>query len=532
MRHPRKWMVILSINLLMFGVTPFLNCGGGGENEPTTTSDAGTEPGKAEPQAEPTPPPVPDRPTFPEAPPSDLPKPNTPYQSPTGGAPSDAFSLLAAGFQVEPGPEEKMICFHMDAPNSEDRLINRFAPEIANNGLVKRMIVSVDTGEKKDPWDCSAEGGLDDKSTPIFVWMPGVDAFQFPEKSGVMLKAGSRLRLTLLVKNDTQQAIEASSGVKLFHIPKEGKVFSLWSNPAGEVEILAGKTERKGSSCALDKPLEMIAGIPMMGPLGTSFISEVIKADGRREELIFLDQWEPKSHWKIYAFPHQLVKGDKLLTTCSWRNTRDTNAKTGWRTTDEACDLLVYVTPPAEGKMCADENTQTYTPPAIGFQPGKCAPKDGLTSAKDAAIKATIGSLDQDKSKFTGGDWTDTNWELQEGEITFKSSLIGNFLKREYTMAAGQLRTGPKVHLDLIVQAVIEYSGQTIPYKIPISISGDFKQGAKPGEFSIDIKCGELEYSDLIYKIDGDTLLLGGLINFKTNFGALDFAIKLTFKKK
>jgi len=544
----RRIVIILLVNIALFGMTPFMSCGGENIKEAApqeqstgeqtasveqvadaTVIEPATEPAQQPDEAAPT---DKKQPTLPEDPPSDLPEPNTPYKAPKGSQPpKDSFSFVAAQYQAKPTSDERQLCFVMEAPNKEDRLLHRFEPVIAQKGQVKAMVLSLEDGEKKAPWDCSDKGGFDDKTRPIFVWRPGTEAFQFPNKDGILLKAGVRLRLTILFHNTGQQPVDVKSGFKLFHVPTGGKTYILWFNPVKEFEVLADRSERKGSTCKWKEPVEMLAGSPLMGKMGRSFISELIRQDGTREELIFLDKWSPAEHWKIYSFPHKVSAGDKLLTTCSWRNTSKENVKRGWRTKDENCDLMVYITTPRSSKLCEIESTNIYIPPSINYKPGACGPKDGFKQAPDVKIKTALGSLKSDFG-FKGGTWPEAAWRLESGEVTFNSPLLGNLLKKEYTTAAGQIKTGKTMHFDLVVQAVIEYGGRKIPYKLPLSIAGTFNKGSKPGSFSLTLTCGKLAYSNWTYQIDGNTLQLGGVINLTTQFGKLDYSMKLSFSKK
>lgn len=531
--HRPHWVLIISMNLILFGVTPFLNCGGGPDNEPIV--DAGPPPTR---RVSPEPVVTPDVPTVADV--DNGPKANTPYTPPKDATtPTDAFAIKAANFEVAPG-DEKRICFVMDAPNKEDRFLNRFEPLVANNGLVSQMILSLEEGAIKEPWDCSDEDYSQLKH--LYVWMKGAGPFQFPTKSGVLLRSGKKLRLTLRVKNTTLQAIQAASGIKIFHIPFDGTNYKLWSHVLTEgLKLPAGRSDTKGNICVLKEPVTLLAGMPLLGQQGTQFITELVRADGSREELVFLQSWSPSAHMKVYAFPHKAAKGDTLATTCSWRNTSKDEVQAGWKSTDETCGLLAYIdASSAETKDLCDENGQgpAYTPPPIDYKGGECAPKDGLTSAKDISVTTKLSAELDASFGFDGGDWPDAKWELTQAEVTFSAALIGNLLQKEYTMAAGQLRTGEgKFSMDFVIQAVVSLGEKTYPYPFPVTVSGSFKKGAKPGEFSVDVSCGEFQHEKMTYKIEssvyeGTTMWIGGIITAKTQAGVISYAVKLRFKKQ
>ncbi len=521
---------VVMVNVVLFGVTPFLNCGGPSPQEQSaqdasTTTDGST--GQVTPEPS----------NGPEPESADWPKPNTPYENPKGATPSNSFDAKAQGFSVESASEDKQICVVLDAPATEDQLLHRFEPIKANPGMVQRVILSIDDGDKKekDAWDCSADDPSKEKLTPLFVWVSGAAAFQFPDKAGVLLPKGKRLRLTFVVRNDSGSPVELKSGIKVFPIATGGKEYKLWSNPVSDISIQPGVPQRLSSLCVFKQPATLLAGLPMMGKLGTQFISEIVRQDGSREELMYVDVWSPDKYLKMFSFPFSAKVGDTLSTSCAWNNKGDKEVKQGWRSSDEQCDLMVYIDAQTTvtKDLCSNDPTKpTYKPPPINFKPGKCASKDGLATAKDIPLKAGLGSeLDVDFG-LKGGEWIEANWELQGGEVIFKSALIGTLMRTEFTTAAGQIRTGSTFFIDFVIQAVINLGDRTVEYPFPISANGTFKAGAKAGEFSVDVKCGDFDHKNFTYEIDGDTLQIGGVIKAQTQAGPIDSSLKLKFVKK
>lgn len=523
-------VLIVMVNVILFGVTPFLHCGGPSPQESSPQDASSTTPDNSTGNV------TPELSNGPEPEPADWAKPNTPYETPKGaGAPGDSFDVKASGFSLDSSEDDKQICVVVDAPNTKDQLLHRFEPIVANKDIIQRVTLSYDEGEKREAWDCSKDDFSKEKLTPLFVWAPGVEAFQFPEKSGVLLPAGKRLRLTFVVKNNSGSAVELKSGVKVFPIATGGKAYKFWSNPVTDIKVRAGLAQRLSSICVFKQPATLLAGVPIMGKVGTQFISEIVSPDGSREELMFLNQWSPDKHTKMYSFPFTPKVGDTLSTSCSWRNPGEEDVTHGWKSNQERCDLPMYIDAKSivMKELCSNDPTKpAYEPPPIKFKPGKCAPSDGLKTAKDVPLKAGLGSeLDVDFG-LKGGEWIKANWELQSGEVIFKSALIGSLLLTEFTMAAGQIQTGPTFTIDFVIQAVINLGERRVTYPFPISANGTFKKGAKDGEFSVDVKCGDFDHKNFTYEINGNTLQIGGVIKAQTQAGAIDYSLKLKFVKK
>lgn len=525
-------VLIVCINVLLFGVAPFLSCGDSPTQE-NPSSDGSTSTERPADSTSSTHEPAPDRRSPPDLTLPDGPKANTPWQEPKGATtPKDSFAAKASNLEIPASDQEKRYCFVIDPATQGDRLLHRFEPEVAHKDVVLRMVLSVHTGDKKEPWDCSDDNS---EQTLVFAWIPGLRAFQFPPKSGVLLKKGQRLRLTLQVRNQTGQVVQAASGIKVYHIPNDGKAYKLWANAVTSFEIPAGKSRRAANLCTLKQPIDLLAGVPLMGRFGTRYISELVRPDGTREELMFVDDWSPDKHWRMFAFPYKAAKGDTLALTCSWRNTSADKLGPGWRTSDEICALLTYVdaTTTKTNELCGEQTTgPVYKPPPIKYKPGKCAPKDGLLTAQDAKIAARIGSELNVDFGYKGGDWSRADWELTGGEVIFKSALIGNLMQTEHTMAAGQLRSGPDFHLDFVIQAVIKLGEELIVYPFRISASGAYQKGSAAGAFSVDVTCGEFKHSDLTYQIEGNTLQFGGIVKLSTQAGPIDISLKLQFERK
>ncbi|HAA57127.1 MAG TPA: hypothetical protein DCE42_20345 [Myxococcales bacterium] len=522
-----RFLLVTIIVCVLFGVTPFLHCGGGEPLE-RAHQDAGSlsEPSGTDRDVS-----ADTSSTIPDGP-----SPNTVYVPPGNtNTPGDFFFVKLSDFTLEPSGE-KRICLIIDAPLTENRLLNRFEPVIEQDGMISQMTLSVEEKDTQAAWDCSDEESTDAKH--LFVWLKGLPAFQFPANSGVLLEGKKRLRLTLRVHNTTQAAVQVTGGVKVFHLASGGKEYKLWSRALQDkIELAPGASATKTDICVLKHSVEFLAGVPMLGAQGTRFIGEFIREDAPREEWIFMEDWTPAVQ-KVYAFPHKISKGDTLALTCAWRNRSTETVQGGWKSSDEQCGLLAYihVDDSLKDGLCGEKSETVYKPPPIEYTPGECASKDGLSSANNVPITTTLASeLDVDFG-FQGGEWVAANWELIGGEVIFNHPTIGNLLMKEHTIAVGQIRTGETVYIDIVLQAMMAIGARKVKYALPISASGAFKKGQKAGVFEVDVKCGTFNHQKMTYSIKdglyGTTLSIGGIISTTTQIGPLEYAIKLIFRKK
>lgn len=89
----------------------------------------------------------------------------------------------------------------------------------------------------------------------------------------------------------------------------------------------------------------IIGSGPHMHELGTRFVSEVVRADGRREDITRIGVWDFNDQRQRRIDPGMHVgRGDTVSITCTYDNPHDAPVRFGENTQDEMCFdfLLVY----------------------------------------------------------------------------------------------------------------------------------------------------------------------------------------------
>jgi hypothetical protein len=91
--------------------------------------------------------------------------------------------------------------------------------------------------------------------------------------------------------------------------------------------------------------LNILSSGPHMHQLGTRFLSEVIHADGSREDIGRVDSWDFDNQRSIPLTPSiRLAPGDRLGINCTYDNPSDRPVGFGEGSEDEMCFdfMLVY----------------------------------------------------------------------------------------------------------------------------------------------------------------------------------------------
>ncbi len=487
----RKFSLVVVFNLVLFLGAPFWNCGGSQEpptgQENTTTEATDTDGGgtsvadtSTTPGPEPSPTWEPDPSYEPEP---QGPTPNTPLPIPEK-APEGLKSMTIQANDVALGETEtdKLHCMVVDNPSTSDQLLRRFEVMLDQSKTVRRMVLSLDTGAKAGEVDCSAQDnpGFGQNLTPIYVWVPGTDAFQFPENGGILIKPNQRLRLTIVYNNTTGQSVKDKSGLKLFYDKPADKAprYMLWTRATASGSLQSGQEASLTSACDVGQKVTMVAGVPYLGPQGSSYLAEIIRQDGAREELVRYDDWKAGAPLKVFAFPHVLNPGDKLLAHCSWYNRSSKTIRSGWKANEESCELFTYILQPTSPDIC-----QAST------KPGKCAPKDGLKDTPSVPVTVTFEKESDPFKGYDGGENFDAVWKFDTYDLAFEPTPFSSYLKQDGVFATGQVKTGSKVHVDLKIDVALEFGGSTYPYSVAISFSGTPKPRETPGQFTLEFDC-------------------------------------------
>ena len=190
----------------------------------------------------------------------------------------------------------------------------------------------------------------------------GTSPLDFPAGVGVKVSAGQQLHLNLHLFNATDDPITGETAILVKSQPTPPPMIAEMVFAGAFIfNIQPGQTLDKTGGCTSTTAFNIFATWPHQHQLGTHHKFTVTRGTGGNAVTTTL-------HDDAYAFTEQnyylaepefaVMPGDKLETTCTWKNT--TNATVGWgeSSNDEMCFTGLYRYPAQnEGiAKCTDTN--------------------------------------------------------------------------------------------------------------------------------------------------------------------------------
>lgn len=416
-------------------------------------------------------------------------------------ADTPSFDLRADSFAVSEKTLDLYQCFTFEAPVDADRFVRRMEAVIDRKEVIHHVVLLKDP-EKAFPLGRKGCKTMPKNSLYLYAWAPGGGAVQFPD-GGLRIRKGEQYVLQIHYNNGAGlKDVVDQSGVRLWHGPAEGTEYGMVAPGPMSFEVPAKSTTSASGQCLMQDKVHLLAGMPHMHVLGSKFKAAVVKPDGTRKSLIELSGWSFEMQ-PFYLLDTWLEPGDRLETTCTWKNPGDQTVAVGENTDDEMCFLFSYVTPVPKKAYCNDFLIPSGAD--VDYQPGSCAgpkadPKPPLASAKLEFGPAPT---------LNGGPLPEARWELTKatlvlpviakGQVNGETSLI---------LSRGQAWTGGgKLSIDAAVRLLVEVgNGAGIDTTDHLSRSGALTAGAKAGEAAWSSDCGGGGQEDIRYGLSGDVL--------------------------
>lgn len=275
--------------------------------------------------------------------------------------PSHTFLAHAPGDMDTPFPLEVggnlTMCFAFSSPFSATTLGTAFAPIIDDERVLHHWIIFGSTSlpegvEVGDAFECAA-GGLTTGSQFLQGWAPGGTNSVLDDNLGRILPGpGGFVILQVHYWNVAgHDDVADRSGVALC-TTDEPREHEIATATLGSLNIAIGPREQDHEvigTCtpAIDAPVTIVGSSPHMHTRGTSFRTEVLRADGSIELLVDVPHWDFNSQTSYVPVGGSLViqPGDRLRTTCTYDNTTDDRVSFGERTEDEMCFNFVSAHP-------------------------------------------------------------------------------------------------------------------------------------------------------------------------------------------
>lgn len=186
----------------------------------------------------------------------------------------------------------------------------------------------------------------------LYAWAPGTGAIEFPN-GGMRVDSDDRFVLEVHYNNGAgvPDAVD-DSGVRLWLSEAVEVEYGMMSPNTWQMQIPPGEQAEFTQRCSASMDFEILAGMPHMHEIGSTFVHDVRRADDSVDNLITLSGWSFETQ-PFYEMPMQVHAGDKLVMTCGYDNTTDQTVVAGAGTSDEMCFDFLVVTPAEAAFDCA-----------------------------------------------------------------------------------------------------------------------------------------------------------------------------------
>lgn len=430
----------------------------------------------------------------------------SPDEAPSG---LTTIDLAASEHAVGPDVRDEYRCFTFEPALEGDRFVRRFEM-IYDETRVLHHLVLLRDAEGLTPdgdFDCIDGSGMPTGSEYLYAWAPGTGAFEFPE-GGLRISPGDRFLVQIHYNNSAGiEGVRDSSGVRLYVDEPSGPEYGMIAIGPLDFSIPARGSETVSSRCTFASDARVLAGMPHMHEIGTSFAQEVRRAGASRAEpLIRIEGWEFETQL-FYDLGTELRAGDALVTTCTFENPRSERVSSGPGTSDEMCFDFMYVTPPPASRYC-DEG-DAMMPSDVRWVPSACLPEG--TSTEVPLVRG--GWVEQaEPPALSGGSVPEGRWELEDVTYYVSTAVtpIGAIdLERTYVLGRGvALTSAGRLLIDLDSHAFVQsVEGPTFGGPNSIAFAGAFDASASPASVALDCPgSGDVE---LDWAVDGDRLTIG-----------------------
>ena len=439
-------------------------------------------------------------------------------------APADLpyFDLTANAYPLAVDAIDDYRCFTVTAPVDGPRFIKRFEVNLEDTRIVHHIVLLRDPlGMAPDgSWSCF---DMPEGSDYLYAWAPGQDALEFPD-GGLRVEPGARFVLQIHYNNALALPdVSDDSGVRLYHGPPEGTEYGMVAIGPVAFNIPARARTDVSGLCDLGAPSTMLAGMPHMHTLGSTFHQTIHRADGTEEPLIGLTGWDFNAEL-FYHLPVELGPGDRIETVCGFEN-EGNMVRSGARTQDEMCFNFAYVTPPPTARYCDGASDEPDMP--LNYVPGECAPEGALSSVSELDGLIQIGLPEP----LTGGPLpADGVFALTAIEFWMESPAtpLGELdIERTTVKAGGQLIVeGGQLTLDTLTALQLALAaGPTFTAGRPNSVTATYTPGMAANELDLAFTCGTDGASTWTYETADDRVTL----EFVNQEGGLALRIRLSF---
>lgn len=251
-------------------------------------------------------------------------------------ADTTVIELLANGFEAVTDVDHYQN-FRFKNIVDKDVFVKRFGFSIDQSTIVHHITLHYDN---------------EDSDEYLYAWAPGTRDFEFPE-GGLRIKPTDGFRVEIHYNNPHgRSGLKDNSGILLYVTEPEGTEYAMLDLNTFAINLPANSQTTVATTCEADNDFHILAGLPHMHELGTSYEHTVTRADGSSESLIELDGWAFDQQY-FYHIEKDIAAEDTMTIKCTYKNDSSSAVRGGPDTGDEMCFDFVYVTPPTASASCA-----------------------------------------------------------------------------------------------------------------------------------------------------------------------------------
>lgn len=255
-----------------------------------------------------------------------------PPESPPEG--TVAIELLAPAHPVERDDLDDYQYFNFSNVVAGDRFIRRIEPVVDESRVVHHITFNDSDGFRY-----------------LYAWAPGGNAIHFRD-GGLRIGPDDEFTVNIHYNNGAGIAdVADSSGVRLWVGDPVGTEWKMLTTETWDFEVPAGERVEARQSCEATSDFEILAGMPHMHEIGSTFDHVLDRVDGSSEPLVSVSGWSFELQ-NFYEMNVLVRKGDQLNMTCGYQNTTNKVVLAGEGTADEMCFDFMYVTPPDIDVRC------------------------------------------------------------------------------------------------------------------------------------------------------------------------------------
>lgn len=254
---------------------------------------------------------------------------------PVGSTP---IELRAPGFDVTPTMLDHYQNFYFDNLVTEDKFIQRIEVYVDDSRVLHHVTLHYD-----NPND----------HTYLYAWAPGGGPVAFPD-GGMRVKPTDKFRVEIHYNNGAGiQGVKDTSGVTFYVSDAVGEEYVMLAPVTWNILVPAGEKRTSTIDCPVTQEITLYSGMPHMHEIGSTFRTQLERADGTVEEVVALSGWSFELQ-RFYDYDGIVAKpGDTIHIECTYDNYKDTTVFAGLGTASEMCYDFMYVKPASAKGMCS-----------------------------------------------------------------------------------------------------------------------------------------------------------------------------------